>query len=85
MEIRKKHPILGVWYAPMEKVSGVDFFSNFFTRPYILREVYKNQHTYFSLMCTGPVTYVVLLNQVGLVSICAKFKLSSRSRSGQAN
>ena len=58
----------------MEKVSGVDFFSNFFTGPYILREVYKNQHTYFSLMCRGPVTYMGLLNQLGLLSVCAKFK-----------
>ena len=72
---------MGVWYAPMEKVSGVDFSSNFFTGTYILREVYKNQHTYFSLMCRGPVTYMVLLNQVGLVSICAKFQLSSLCRS----
>ena len=61
----KKHPILSVWYAPLEKVPGLDFCRNFFTRPFILREVYKIQHNLFFQMCRGPVKYMGLLPSWG--------------------
>ena len=41
----EKHPILGVWYAPKEKVSVFDFCIIF---------IIISKSVYFFLMCRGP-------------------------------